>query len=82
MKTLQTGYPLYDTVYGSEIPLEQYYVILFDLLPSKYVNNLSYDPSINEYLVECGFVKSNHVFSSNRRFDLVHNHCLFTKKNK
>ena len=71
MNTLQTGYPLYDTVYGSEIPLEQYFVILFDTLPSKYVNNLSYDPSISDYLIEQGFKKSNHVFSSNRRFDLA-----------
>jgi hypothetical protein len=81
MKTLQTGYPLYDTVYGSEIPLEQYYVILFDILPSKYVNNLSYDPSINQYLVECGFTKTNHVFSSNRRFDLA-SQTLYVNKDK
>lgn len=71
MKKLQTGYPLYDTVYGSEIPSEQYYVVLFDTLPSKYVNNLSYDPTVNEYLIELGFKKINHVFSSNRRFDLA-----------
>lgn len=71
MKKLQTGYPLYDTVYGSEIPSEQYYVVLFDTLPSKYVNNLSYDPTIYNYLNEIGFKKTNHVFSSNRRFDLA-----------
>jgi hypothetical protein len=71
MKTLQTGYPLYDTVYGSEIPLEQYFVILLDTLPSKYINNLSYDPTVSEHFVELGFKKENHVFSSNRRFDLA-----------
>jgi hypothetical protein len=37
---LPENYPLYDTVYGSEIPTEQYYVILNDTLPSKFVNNL------------------------------------------
>jgi hypothetical protein len=35
------------------------------------VNNLFYDPSINNYLNEIGFKKVNHVFSSNRRFDLA-----------
>jgi len=70
-KKFSAYYPLYDTVYGSETPLEQYFVILFDELPSKFVNNLYYDPSINNYLNEIGFKKVNHVFSSNRRFDLA-----------
>jgi hypothetical protein len=69
-KKFSAYYPLYDTVYGSEIPLEQYFVILFDLLPSKHVNNLFYDPSLESTLKENGYVQINNVFSSNRRFDL------------
>ena len=48
---LPKDYPLYDTVYGSEIPTEQYYVIRFDKLPSKFIDNLSYDPTIVDYLI-------------------------------
>ena len=65
------NYPLYDTVYGSEIPTEQYFVILFDKLPSKFVNNIFYDPKIMEYiLMNEGFKEEVDVFSSNRRYDL------------
>ena len=38
-RKLPTNYPLYDSVYGSEYPTEQYFVVLFDSLPSKYTNN-------------------------------------------
>jgi hypothetical protein len=47
-RKLPESYPMYDTVYGSEVPTEQYYVVLFDRLPSKYVNTSNYDPTINE----------------------------------
>ena len=67
---LAENYPLYDTVYGSEIPTEQYYVILNDTLPSKFVNNLSYDPTIVDYFLTHGFKEESNVFSSNRRYDL------------
>jgi ATPase family associated with various cellular activities (AAA) len=68
---LPKDYPLYETVYGSEIPTEQYFVILFDKLPSKYVNNLFYDPKIiEEVLLNDGFVQEIEIFSSNRRYDL------------
>jgi hypothetical protein len=68
---LPKNYPLYDTVYGSEIPTEQYFVILFDKLPSKFVNNLFYDPKIIEYFISSGeFKEEVDIFSSNRRYDL------------
>ena len=53
-KNIPQVYPIYDTVYGTEIPCEQYYVIKFDTLPSKFINNISYDPSIIDYLKENG----------------------------
>jgi hypothetical protein len=80
-RNLPFNYPLYDTVYGSEIPLEQYFVILFDILPSKYVNNLYYDPSITELLNKNGFKEINNVYSSNRRFDLS-SQSLYLNKDK
>ena len=63
-RILPENYPLYDTVYGSEVPTEQYYVILFDKLPSKFVNNLSYDPSIKTHFIENeGFLEECNIFS-------------------
>jgi hypothetical protein len=69
-RILPENYPLYDTVYGSEVPTEQYYVILFDILPSKYVNTSNYDPAITEFFTSIGFVEETNIFSSNRRYDL------------
>ena len=40
-KNIPQVYPIYDTVYGTEIPCEQYFVIKFDTLPSKFINNVS-----------------------------------------
>ena len=69
-RILPDSYPLYDTVYGSEVPTEQYYVVLFDLLPSKYVNTSNYDPTIIDFFTSVGFVEETNIFSSNRRYDL------------
>jgi SpoVK/Ycf46/Vps4 family AAA+-type ATPase len=81
-RILPENYPLYDTVYGSEVPTEQYYVILFDKLPSKHVNNLSYDPTIKTHFLEKeGFFEECNIFSSNRRYDLS-SQCLFVNKEK
>ena len=81
-RILPESYPLYDTVYGSEVPTEQYYVILFDKLPSKFVNNLSYDTSIKKHLLENeGFVEESNIYSSNRRYDLS-SQCLFVNREK
>jgi hypothetical protein len=49
MKNIPEYYPIYDTVYGTEIPTEQYYVIKFDTLPSKYVNVIFYDISVIDF---------------------------------
>ena len=69
-RKLPENYPMYDTVYGSEVPTEQYYVVLFDLLPSKFVNASNYDPIICEYFLSLGFIEETNIFSSNKRYDL------------
>lgn len=68
-KNIPQVYPIYDTVYGTEIPCEQYYVIKFDTLPSKFINNISYDPSIIDYLKENGFEIVQHIVTTNRRYE-------------
>jgi hypothetical protein len=68
-KNIPNGYPIYDTVYGSEIPTEQYYVIKFDSLPSKYIDNISYDPSVAKFLEDKGFNLIQEIYTTNRRYD-------------
>ena len=80
-KILPNSYPLYDTVYGSEVPTEQYYVITFDKLPSKFVNNLNYDPTIVDYFIKNeGFIEESNIYSSNRRYDLSSQSLLVNKE--
>ena len=75
-KLIPDGYPLFDTVYGTEIPLEQFFVIKFDFIPSKYHNNLNYDSKLKAYFESVGFVQVQEIFSSNRRFDLSAQHLM------
>jgi SpoVK/Ycf46/Vps4 family AAA+-type ATPase len=70
MSKIPTQYPIYDTVYGTEIPSEQYYVIKFDTLPSKYVDTrIFYDPSVIDELNKIGFKEDIRIYSNNRRHD-------------
>jgi hypothetical protein len=55
---LPNNYSIYDTVYGNEIPTEQYYVVKYDKLPSKFTDvSLSYEPEIIEEIKKNGFVE-------------------------
>jgi SpoVK/Ycf46/Vps4 family AAA+-type ATPase len=81
MRKLPNSYPIYDTVYGSEIPTEQYYVTQFDVLPSKYVTTTNYDPTIVDYYKENGFVEIVSILSTNRRFELS-SQCLLENIDK
>ena len=76
---IPNGYPIYDTVYGTEIPSEQYFVIKFDTLPSKFVNNISYDSSIIDYLKENGFQVIQHIVTTNRRYEQTNQYLLINE---
>jgi hypothetical protein len=69
-KLIPTGYPIYDTIYGTEIPFEQFFVIKFDFIPSKYQNNITYDQGVKAYFENIGFVQIQEIFSNTRRYDL------------
>lgn len=70
-RNIPESYLLYETTYGNEIPSEQYFVILFDELPSKYVNsNIHYDPTIVDHIKSLGFVEESCIYTNNRRYDL------------
>lgn len=70
-KLFSDSYPLYDTVYGTEIPVEQYFLILFDTMPSKYTNSsVHYDETVTQHLLSMGFVEHSRIFVNNRRLEL------------
>lgn len=76
-KILPNGYPLYETSYGTEIPAEQYFLISFNYLPSKYeLSSLTFDKKIEEYFISKGFQKIVSLNTSNRRGDLSCNSLL------
>lgn len=80
-RKLNLAYPLYDMVYGTEHPTPQLFVVLFDNIPSKYVNtHKHYDPSIVTYLLGLGFVEESRIFSNNRRYDLSSQSLLVHEK--
>ena len=81
-KNIPQVYPIYDTVYGTEIPCEQYYVIKFDTLPSKFINNISYDPSIIDYLKENGFEIVQHIVTTNRRYEQTNQYLVINETAK
>jgi hypothetical protein len=68
VRKLPSNYSMYDPPYGSDLPLEQYFVSLFDRLPSKYEdNNTNYDSSVVQYLISNGFIEEIKNYSNNRR---------------
>jgi len=70
-RNIPESYILYETTYGNEIPCEQYFVILFDELPSKYVNsNIHYDPTILDHIKSLGFEEESCIYTNNKRYDL------------
>jgi len=81
MRTLPLSFPLYDASYGTEFPIDQYFVIMFDELPSKMTNNNNYDPSVCDYFTESGFEKISQILTTNRRYDLS-SQSLFINKEK
>lgn len=69
-KKYSVNYPIYDTVYGNELPIEQYYVINFDTLPSKFLDaKLSYNPLIVSEIIKMGFVEEVKISLKNKRYD-------------
>ena len=65
-KILPTNYSLYETVYNNEFPLEQYYVILYGTIPSKYSDNKIYDVTISEFLLSSGYLCESQITTARR----------------
>lgn len=80
---LLTNYPLYETSYGNEFPIEQYFIINFGGLPSKYeVSSRVYDKSIIDYFLSLNFTRELVTTSLNKRGDSSHTLLLINKEMK
>lgn len=80
MALLPTTYPLYDSVYSGEFPIDQYYIILFDVIPSKQDNNFLYDESVKQFFFKEGFLIDGIVSTSNRRMENSTQYMMINKK--
>jgi len=58
---------LYESVYGDDFPENQYFVLVFGVIPSKFSNRNNYDVSIIEYFKQLGFIEhfKNESFNRN-----------------
>jgi energy-coupling factor transporter ATP-binding protein EcfA2 len=54
-------FALFDSVYGNSFPEEQYYVILFDRLPSKHSTYDIFSKDLIDYFNKLGFVEHSRV---------------------
>ena len=69
MSNLPLDYLIYETSYGSDIPVEQVFVHTFDRLPSKYNFVKRYSSDIYDYFIKLGFKKECELISENKRFE-------------
>lgn len=84
MKTLPDKYFIYETSYGSDIPVDQLYAHTFDCVPSKYINNKSYKKDIINYFISIGYLKESEIIENHRKYVgiKVEQYYFVNKKNK
>lgn len=73
-------YSLFDTVYGGEFPAEQYFVILFDSIPSKIDGVNLYDEKIKDYFLKEEFEVDAVINNANRRGEVTSYYYLVNRK--
>lgn len=67
-KEFPNSYPLYETSYGSDLPSDQYYVHIFDMLPSKYSDiTKKYKRDVVGYFIKNGYVEHLNIKMKNKR---------------
>lgn len=63
------NYPLYDPSYGNDYPTEQLYINYFNILPSKFLNSLTYNEDIVLFFQEIGFINLSKIITQERKYD-------------
>jgi hypothetical protein len=79
MRKIPLEFSLYDNGYGNEFPEEEYFVILFDALPSKYGTRTAYSKLIIDFFIKLGFVKECERNDSRKYTEKIET-SLFIKK--
>ena len=81
-KKYTNAYPLYETSYGNDFPIDQLFVLFFNMLPSKLTDGKNYDKKIIDYFLHMGFKieskistrqRKNDASSIEKQFLLIHN---------
>ena len=81
MNRLPEKYPLHEIGYGSELPVEQYFIHLFDMLPSRMSNSKkNYSSMIFDHLIEGGFINECELIITGRRYDKPSNTHLLVNR--
>lgn len=62
-------FPLFESVYNSEFPIEQYFIILFDAIPSKNSTRKVYSNLIIDYFKSLGFVEESRTTIAKRNLE-------------
>lgn len=83
MITLPQNYLIYETSYGSEVPINQVYVHLFNQLPSITKLNKKFKPEINKFLLRNGFELECEIKTFSKRTEKENTeHFLVNKEKK
>ena len=76
-KKIPLNQQIYDSVYGDDLPNEQYYLTLFGRIPSKFEPRPRYSKKIIDYFQkDLGFVLDAQIYSDRKTFDRTEKHLL------
>lgn len=71
---------LYDSVYGNESPVNQYFVTLFNKLVSKYSTKNFYDITIIDYFLEHKFIMHSKIENFRKHYNKVFEYVMVNTK--
>jgi len=82
MRKIPLEVALYDNVYGGVFPDNQYYVILFDAIPSRFSTKNIYSKLLINEIKNMGFVEECRIVTAKRNFDKMSESLYVNMKNK
>lgn len=83
MRKIPLNFPLYDSIYGSVFPEEQYYIILFDKIGSNYSSQELYSEDVIQYFIKkLGFEEDIRINSDREEGRSKNRQSLLINKDK
>jgi len=83
MRKIPLNFPLYDSMYGTSFPEEQYYIILFDLIGSSYSTRKLYSDKIIMYFIDqLGFVEHTRINTEKDRGEEENKQSMLVNEDK